>query len=165
MEGKDDGTFDLIGMIDALKRPNAIPNSSNKEKADILDKAYSAIFLSLDDKALREFLRKTSTAAMWLKLEKFHMTKSLANRLYMKQRLYSFKMHEKRSISDQIDIFNKILDDFTNIDVKLEDEDKALILLNALPMSNEYFNDVMLYGRNQTIILEKVQSKVKAKEL
>lgn len=93
------------------------------------------------------------------------MTKSLANRLYMKQRLYSFKIGEDMSISDQMDDFIKILDDLENIEVKLEDQDKALILLNSLPRSYEKFKNALLYGREQSIALEEVQSAIKAKEL
>lgn len=39
------------------------------------------------------------------------MTIFLANMLYLKQILYSFKMQEEKSISEQIDEFNKIIDD------------------------------------------------------
>ena len=84
------------------------------------------------------------------------MTKSLANRLYMKQKLYAFNMGKDKMILDQIDEFNNILDDLENIDVKLENEDKALILLNALPNTYKHFKDVMLYGRAQMITLEEV---------
>ena len=73
---------------------------SEKKKNDILEKAQRAIILSLGDKALKEVSRETSAAAIWLKLEKLYMTKSLANRLYLKQRLYSFKMAEGKSIED-----------------------------------------------------------------
>ena len=37
------------------------------------------------------------------------MTKSLVNRLYLKQALYSFKMYEEKSIKEQMDDFNKII--------------------------------------------------------
>ena len=37
------------------------------------------------------------------------MTKSLANRLYLKQALYSFKMQEEKSIEEQMNDFNKII--------------------------------------------------------
>lgn len=50
------------------------------------------------------------------------MTKSLA-----------FKTLEEKRISDQLEEFNKILDDLENTKVKMEEEDKAIILLNALP--------------------------------
>ena len=62
-------------------------------------------------------------------------------------------------------MFNKIIDDLENIDVKLEDEEKAIILLNVLPRSFEQLKDAMLYGRETSIILEEVQSALKSKEL
>ena len=86
------------------------------------------------------------------------MTKSLANRLYLKQRLYSFRMAEGKSIEDQMDEFNKIIDDLENVDVKMEEEDQAIILLSALPKSYEHFVDAMLYGRGQSLTLEEVQA-------
>ena len=122
-------------------------NLSKKEKQDILDKAQSTLILSLGDRALKEVLRETSAAAIWRKLEPLYMTKSLANRLYLKQRLYSFKMQEERFIEDQMDEFNKIIDDLANVDVKIEDEDQAVKLLSPLPKSYENFVDAMLYRR------------------
>ena len=147
------------GLQDALKGEKDLPKTlSEKEKNDILEKAQSAIILSLGDKALREVSKETSAAAIWLKLEKLHMTKSLANRLYLKQRLYSFRMAEGKSIEDQMDEFNKIIDDLENVDVKMEEEDQAIILLSALPKSYEHFVDAMLYGRGQSLTLEEVQA-------
>lgn len=64
-----------------------------------------------------------------------------------------------------MDEFSKILDDLENIEIKLEEEDKALILLNSLPRSYENFRDAMLYGREQSISLEEVQSAIQSKEL
>lgn len=48
----------------------------------------SSIILSLQDKPLREVARERSAQVVWLKLEQLYMTKSLANRLYLKHRLY-----------------------------------------------------------------------------
>lgn len=137
----------------------------SKEKIQNLAKAQSTIILCLGDVPLREVSKEESAAAMWNKLESLYMTKSLANRLYMKQKLYSFKIHDDRHISEKIDEFTKIIDDLENIDVKLEEEDKALILLNSLPRLYEIFRDTLLYGREKTISLEEVQSAIKAKEL
>ena len=74
-------------------------------------------------------------------------------------------MNEEKPPSDQIDDFNKIIDDLGNIDIKVEDEDQALMLLNVMPKTYEHFKDAMLYGREQTITLEEVQSAIRAKEL
>lgn len=74
-------------------------------------------------------------------------------------------MHEHKSISEQMDEFNMIIDDLENIEVSLKDEDKALILLNYIPRSYEHFKDAVIYGRDQTITLEEVQSAIRAKYL
>ena len=57
------------------------------------------------------------------------------NRLYLKQALYSFKMQEDRTMESQLDVFNKLILDLENIDVTIDDEDQALLLLCALPKS------------------------------
>ena len=48
------------GLQDALKGEKDLPKTlSEKEKNDILEKAQSAIILSLGDKALREVSKET----------------------------------------------------------------------------------------------------------
>jgi hypothetical protein len=56
-------------------------------------------------------------------------------------------------------------DDLTNIDVNLEDEDKTLHLLCALPKCYENFKDIMLYGKKGIVTLEEVQGALRTKEL
>lgn len=95
-----------------------------------LNKAHSALILSLGDKVLREISKKKIVDAIWLKLDNLYMTKSLANMLFLMQKLYTFKM---QSIGNHIDDFNKIILDLENIENKLDDEDWALLLLRSLP--------------------------------
>ena len=122
------------GLDDALKGDKGLPSTmSEKEKKEIMEKAHSVIVLSLGDKVLRKVSKEKTVAAIWSKLECLYMTKSLANRLYLKQALYSFKMQEDRSVEEQVDEFNKLILDLENIDVTVEDEDQALLLLNSLP--------------------------------
>ena len=73
------------------------------------------------------------------------MTNSLSNRLFTKQRLYSYKFLEEKEISELLDEFSKAVDDLENIDVSLDDEDKAIILVNVQR------------GMENTITLEEVQ--------
>lgn len=135
------------------------------KKQEQRERAHSAIILSLGDRVLREVCKEKTAVALWAKLDSIYMTKSLANRLYMKQKLYSFKIVEGKGISEQLEDFAKALDDLENIDVEIKDEDKAIILLNALPKSFEQLKDAMLYGRENTITYDEVQVALKTKEI
>ena len=49
-------------LEDAFGRENKLPSTlTNKEKKDIIDKAYNAIILSLDVKVLRKISKETWT--------------------------------------------------------------------------------------------------------
>jgi len=127
-----------------LKGDGTLPvTMSRAEKTEMVDKARSVIVLCLGDKVLREVPKEPNAASMWSKLESLYMTKSLPHRQFLKQQLYSFKMVESKATMEQLTEFNKILDDLENIEVQLEDEDKAILLLYALPKSFESFKDTM----------------------
>ncbi|KAF7841267.1 Retrovirus-related Pol polyprotein from transposon TNT 1-94 [Senna tora] len=127
------------GLLKALEGKEALPTElSNQEKDDLLERALSTILLSLADDVLREVVDEKSAAGLWLKLETLYMTKSLTNRLYLKQRLYTLRMKEGTPIKDHLAELNKVIMDLKNTDVKIDDEDQALILLCSLPHSYEH---------------------------
>jgi len=70
------------------------------------------------------------------------MKKSLTNRLRLKLRLYTLHMAEGTSISDHVAEFTSILNDLVKLDVKVEDEDQALLLLCSLPTSYKSLRDI-----------------------
>ncbi|GKC15501.1 retrotransposon protein, putative, ty1-copia subclass [Tanacetum coccineum] len=133
-------------------------------KAELNKKAHSAVILCLGNKVLREVIGETTAAGVWSKLETLYMTKSLANKLYLKKNLYTFYMPAGRKISEHIDEFNKIVLDLSNIEVKFEDKDLALLLLTSLPASFEHFLDTLLYGR-EALTLEDVMATLNSKEI
>lgn len=51
---------------------------------------------------------------------------------------------------------NMILDDLANIEMNIEDKDKVLLLLCSLLKSFEHFNDIILYGKEDTTTFEDV---------
>jgi hypothetical protein len=57
-------------------------------------------------------------------LEKVYMTKSLANKLRLKERLYTIRMAEGTSIQSHLNEFNSIIVDLESLDVKIDDEEE-----------------------------------------
>jgi len=132
MEGEDASSVNTRKCEKALKGECALPvTMSQAEKAEMVEKVRSAISCA-SGTVLRDVAKEPTTASMWSKLESLYMTKSLAHRQFLKQQLYSFKMVESNTVTEQLTEFNKMLDDLENIEVKLEDEDKAILLLCAL---------------------------------
>ena len=95
-------------------------------KAELNKKAHSAMILCLGNKVLREVTGEKTATGVWSKLETLYMTKSLANKLYLKKKFYTFYMSVGRKISKHIDEFNKIVLDLAIIEVKFKDEDLSL---------------------------------------
>ncbi|KAM1386098.1 hypothetical protein ACFX2F_032598 [Malus domestica] len=153
------------GLLKALQGVEALPQDwSAEEKEDTLNRAHSAIMLSLSDEVLREMENETTAAGLWLKLESIYMTKSLTNRLYLKQRLYTIRMTEGTPIQNHLDEFNKVIMDLKSMDNKIDDEDQSLILLCSLPPSYANFVETLLYGRD-SICMENVKAALNSREL
>ncbi|GKC66055.1 retrovirus-related pol polyprotein from transposon TNT 1-94 [Tanacetum coccineum] len=133
-------------------------------KAELNKKAHSAMILYLGNKVLREVTGETTARSVWTKLETLYMTKSLANKLYLKKKLYTFYMTAGRKISEHIDEFNKIVLDLENIEVKFEDEDLALLLLTSLSASYEHFVDTLRYGR-EALTFKDLMATLNSKEI
>ncbi|GKA52226.1 hypothetical protein Tco_0745422 [Tanacetum coccineum] len=96
---------------------------------------------------VREVTKETTAAEIWTKLTSLYMAKSLANKLYLKKKLYKYYTSPGMKLGDRIDEFNKLILDLANIDIEIEDEDQALMLLTSLPSSYENFVETLLYGR------------------
>ncbi|GJU97609.1 zinc finger, CCHC-type containing protein [Tanacetum coccineum] len=133
-------------------------------KTGVYKKAHIALLLCLDNKVLREVNKESSAAGVWLKLKTLYMTKSLANKLYLKKKLFTFYMHSGKKLSEPIDEFNKLIGDLANIDVDIDDEDQALMLLTSLPPSYDNFVETLLYGK-ESLTLEDVLSSLNSWEL
>ncbi|GKE27235.1 hypothetical protein Tco_1442619 [Tanacetum coccineum] len=128
------------------------------------EKAHFTILLSLLDEVLYEVADEEMAAGVWKKLEKLYMTTLLTNKLLLKQRLFSLRMKEGSSLKEHLDALNSILMDLKNVEVKIEDEDAALVLLVSLPSSFESFVSLFVVGKD-TITLEDVRSSLHSREL
>ncbi|GJR49682.1 zinc finger, CCHC-type containing protein [Tanacetum coccineum] len=101
---------------------------------------------------------------IWTKLTSLYMTKSLANRLYLKKKLYTYYMSPGTKLGDHINEFNKLILDLVNIDIEIEDEDQALMLLTPLPSSYENFVETLLYER-ESLTMDDFLATLNSREL
>ncbi|KAH9800547.1 Integrase catalytic domain-containing protein [Citrus sinensis] len=134
------------------------------DQMTINNKAHSTIILYLSDEVLREVSKERTASGLWAKLKEMFLKKSLTKRLYMKRRLYTFSMKDGVTMKDHVDEFNKLILDLENVNIILEDEDRALILLSSLPESYEHFVDTLFYGK-QTFTLKDVKNALESKDL
>ncbi|MFQ6648442.1 hypothetical protein Gotur_021226 [Gossypium turneri] len=93
-------------------------------------------------------MEKTSSA-LWKKLKTLYATKFLANRLMLKQRLFTFRMNEGELLRYHINQFITLLNDLKNIEVQIDDEDRAMLLLCSLPHSYKSSKETLIYGRDK----------------
>jgi len=74
--------------------------------------------------------------------------KSIESQLQLKRRLYRLHMNRRLSIDEHMNSYTKFLTDLVNKDVKIDEEVKAVILLNSLPDKEyETFSLTLINGR------------------
>ncbi|MBA0876180.1 hypothetical protein Goshw_006695 [Gossypium schwendimanii] len=62
-------------------------------------------------------------------LETLYATKFLANRLVLKQRLFTFRINKCELLRDHISQFITLLNDLKNVEVHINDEDQETTLV------------------------------------
>ncbi|KAK2968978.1 hypothetical protein RJ640_012432 [Escallonia rubra] len=100
-------------------------------------------------------VKETSPIVLWQKLEKIYMSKSLSNRLYLKKDMYQLRMDECSDLGNHISEFNRLVAQLSSIDVKLKEEDQAILLLSSLPKSYETLKTTLLIGK-ETLLVDDV---------
>jgi len=119
---------------------------TDEQLEELDEKAISIIRLWLATYLLHEVLDKATTRDLWLQLEELYMTKSLANKIRRKERLYTFSMVENSRIQNHLDESNFIIFDWENLDAKSDDEDKVVLLVIPLPISYKHFKEIWPWG-------------------
>ena len=105
---------------------------------DMQVQAAATIRLCLADQVMYHVMDEDSPKGIWDKLANRYMSKSATNKLYLKQKFYGLKMQEGSDLVEHVNAFNQLVTDLARLDVKIEDEDKALLLLVSLPPSYEH---------------------------
>src|SRR4051812_38434011 len=81
-------------------------DSDESKKADLKERAISAIFISMTDNVLRKIANEETASGAWKKLEGLYAGKNLTNQLYLKKRLYTLRMEKGSAVKEHLDAFN-----------------------------------------------------------
>lgn len=148
-------------LLGKEKKPKEM---SDEDWEDLDMEARAAIILCLDRDVAFLVNDEATAASVWLKLESNFMTKTLTNRIYLKAKLYTCKMDEGTSIRDHISKFERIVSNLKDVEVKVEDEDQAILLLLSLPPSFENLvQTLMLVG--ETLSMNDVRTSLLSDDL
>ncbi|KAK4391440.1 Retrovirus-related Pol polyprotein from transposon TNT 1-94 [Sesamum angolense] len=128
---------------------------------ELQQRAAGTICLCLADEIMYHVMNLKSPGEVWKKLEIQFMSKSITNKLYLKQKLYGLKMQEGFNLAQHVNVFNQIFTDLARLKVSIEDEDRAIILLCSLPFSYEHLMTTLTYGKG-TIKVDEITAALLA---
>ncbi|KAE8699066.1 hypothetical protein F3Y22_tig00110597pilonHSYRG01396 [Hibiscus syriacus] len=148
------------GILKAL-RPTKPTSMEEEDWEELQQRVAGTIRLCLADEVMYHVMHLSSPDEIWRKLESQFMSKSLTTKLYLKQRLYGLKVQDDQDLAQHLNVFNQIISDLSRLDVKIEDEDKEMILLCSLPPSYEHMVTTLTYGK-ETIKVEEITAALLA---
>jgi len=117
---------DLAGKVSKICRyvkRGLGEDGSKSGKYDQLCFAGEVMYNVMDEEA---------ATRLWSRLKILYMMKSLSNKLYLKKQVYELHMKEGTTMLDHLNFFNKVINKFLTVDIKINEEDKVLILLSLL---------------------------------
>ncbi|KAL5703085.1 hypothetical protein ACHQM5_028220 [Ranunculus cassubicifolius] len=144
-------------ILISLKQIKALREKPEKLLKDWTDEdweefdleACSTIRLCLTREITHNYSSEMSAKELWEKLQSMYMKKDLCTHLALRKKLYTFSWVEGRPLSDHINAFTKITCAMEDIGIKLEDYEKAMILLCRLPQQFEATVDNLLTGKDE----------------
>jgi len=131
-----------------LQGKSAKPAGTSNEDWEEMDlKTANTIQLCLSDEVMYNVMNEKTVTGLWTRSETLYMTKNFSNKLYLKKQLYGLRMNEGTVVLEHLNFFNKVISEFKAVDVKIDEEDKELILLSSLSESYDNIVITILYVR------------------
>ena len=90
------------------------------------------IYLALADEVLSSMAEKKTTKEIWETLTKLYESKSLHNKIFLKQRLYTLRMAETTTVTDHINTIRTLFSQLTTLGQQIEERERAELLLQSL---------------------------------
>ena len=101
----------------ALFDPSELPTTltaAQKEEMKLI--AYGTLILNLSDNIIRQVLEEETTHKVWMKLESLYASKDLPNKMYLREKNFTYKMDPSKTLSENLEEFKKIVSDFKTLE-------------------------------------------------
>jgi hypothetical protein len=119
-------------MVDPI---TAHIGTSTNEWKKLDQKENSTIRLCLSDSILLNVSEEVTTKDLWDRLGKLYQSKSLVNKIFLRNKLYNLVMRYGDSVAEHLNAFNTMVSQLISIEIKISYEDKCINLLFSLPDS------------------------------
>jgi hypothetical protein len=142
------GFAGVAGILRTIKDDVVMPTKMDYDSwAEMQIGATCTIRPSLSDQVLYHVMDLESSSENLNMLKVQFLDKTASNKLYLKQKLYGLRMQEWVDLTKHVNEFKYVVLDLARIEVKVEDDEKALLMLNLLPKSYKALVVTPTYGK------------------
>lgn len=166
--------------IKALLRKENCLAAIDGRPAELTDKAWNDMdgnamanfHLTLGDNVLSSIEEKKTAKEIWDHLTKLYEGKSLHNKIFLKRKLYTLRMMESTSMTEHLNILNTLFSQLTSLGYKVNQEERAEILLQSLPdsydqlvinLTNNILTDYLVFDEIAAAVIQE-ENRRKSRE-
>ncbi|XP_062075653.1 uncharacterized protein LOC133779752 [Humulus lupulus] len=154
----------IYSTLEVEKQSEKSEKQEKKKDAELIMKQVrTAIVMNLSNNVLRQVIGEKTAAGLWKKLEDLNMKISTSTEIFLKGKMYGFKMNATFSLEQNFDEVNKIVLALSNMGEDIKKADQAVILMNNLPDQFKEMMIVIMYSRD-TLTLEVVMSSLRSRD-
>ena len=76
---------------------------------------------------------ESTAKELWDNLENLYQSKSLVNKLFLREKLYHLRMEDGDYVTEHLNSFNTLVSQLGSVDIMIPEEDKCITLLCSDP--------------------------------
>ncbi|KAA0060284.1 retrotransposon protein, putative, Ty1-copia subclass [Cucumis melo var. makuwa] len=119
--------------LKALEDPKELLATLTKSERETLEEvAYGTLIMNITENVLRQIIEETTAFVTWEKLKSLYEKKDLPNKMFIRDKLFSFKMNQNKNLDETLDEFKKLTNALNQTEEKLRVESEAAILINSI---------------------------------
>ncbi|KAK6267017.1 hypothetical protein QUC31_017854 [Theobroma cacao] len=122
----------VVALLTKEDKPEDMTDKQFIEKDEM---ALANLQLDLEDNVLFNVEIETFAKGLWDKFKSIYEGKSLTNKIFLRRQLYNLKMRDGDSMQKHLNQFNALVSKLQALDVEIDVEEKASILLCSMPDS------------------------------